>query len=392
MLYIIVFYCLQYTFFPGLTTRVITQIMLFLVLLIVFSIKFNHIKQIKFEGKNYLISFLFYSIIIYIYSIFISKSYEQWRYLIADYTPVLLLPVIGIISSGSYSPIYQVRTLIKYITLLSLFNLLNKDLGKIENVHFVDFMSYNYLLILFLPYFKFKYKIIIIAISIATVLLNLDNRSNIIFTIISFLIMSIYYVPYLLQISKTLRKLLQYIPIVLFLLGILGIVNIFQYLENEFIYNYSTGISEINITTDSRTSIYLDAIDNLNENNAWIWGTGVTNIYKTRISEGFEGYDKGRMGASESGFLNLISFGGFIYVIIFFLIILKSSYLAIYRSNNKISKLLGIFVSFAWFFIFIEIPIGFKMVWYIFFISIGICLNPNFRGLNDAKIKLYLNR
>jgi|GEM_PF-5027699 len=248
MLYIIVFYCLQYTFFPGLTTRVITQIMLFLVLLIVFSIKFNHIKQIKFEGKNYLISFLFYSIIIYIYSIFISKSYEQWRYLIADYTPVLLLPVIGIISSGSYSPIYQVRTLIKYITLLSLFNLLNKDLGKIENVHFVDFMSYNYLLILFLPYFKFKYKIIIIAISIATVLLNLDNRSNIIFTIISFLIMSIYYVPYLLQISKTLRKLLQYIPIVLFLLGILGIVNIFQYLENEFIYNYSTGISEINIT------------------------------------------------------------------------------------------------------------------------------------------------
>ena len=69
---------------------------------------------------------------------------------------------------------------------------------------------------------------------------------------------------------RAFRLVLLYTPIVLLLLGMFGVFNVFKSVagsgELAVINSLNSGVV---LTVDSRTSIYVDALNNLNDNNSW---------------------------------------------------------------------------------------------------------------------------
>jgi hypothetical protein len=193
-------------------------------------------------------------------------------------------------------------------------------------------------------------------------------------------------------ILKLIRHIIFAIPVIMLSFGFLGIFNVFSYMDEL------GTIKDINITsnsgrlltTDSRTGIYVDALDNLNNRGDWIFGSSAVVIYKTHLAETDSDWVAGRLGGSESGFLGLLTFGGLIYATLFSLLCLRASFLALYKSNSIFIKIVGLFVAFRWLITFIESPLIFNFTWITLFIALGMVLSSEFRMMTDKDISNYI--
>jgi len=381
---------IQIALFPGPTTRNIIELICYVLIGAIFISHSNIIFNPNLPYKKLVIAFFIYGIFILIRSATIAQSYEQWRYLVTLGMFFILFPWLIFIGSFPIFTFSILKTMLSYSLPLSFVFFVLDRMNWSENVHYVKYTSIIYFLILFLPYLKSKWKVIIIVISITSLLSNLENRTNIISIFTSYFMMFFGYLLLKESISKIIRFVLVFLPILLFLLGISGIFNVFGFIDKKDNYIISTTTTEVNMTSDSRTAIYKDAINNIIEKKNWLIGNGVTDIYKTNLALDLTGYEKGRMGASEAGFLNILSFGGIIFTVIIFLLFYLSSYLAIYKSKNSIVKQLGLYIALQWFLIFIEKPLELNFYWASMFIIIGICLSPEFRNCSNNQIEKFL--
>lgn len=85
----------------------------------------------------------------------------------------------------------------------------------------------------------------------------------------------------------------------------------------------------------------------------------------------------------ECGYLQMVLKGGYISVIIFFMIALPAVYLGIFRSNNSLSKACGVLI-ILW--LIDMIPYGipsFSIRYILVWLAIGVCYSPSARMLTD---------
>lgn len=68
----------------------------------------------------------------------------------------------------------------------------------------------------------------------------------------------------------------------------------------------------------------------------------------------------------------------------------RASYLAVYKSNNWLMVMIGIWVSFKGFYSFIEDTTVFSVSIIFIFIPIGMCFNKDLRNMNEDEIKSLL--
>ncbi|MFD1294230.1 hypothetical protein ACFQ5N_10320 [Lutibacter holmesii] len=268
--------------------------------------------------------------------------------------------------------------------------------GKFGMNDFTHYVSFLYLILLFVPFFKKKWKIIIIVICFISIFYDLKSRSNILnFGFISILFfLAIFKNLNTLKYLKKIRVFLLFLPFFLVTLSFFGL-NIFVFFD-EYKTEYSIKGKDnldISMVNDSRTGVYLDAWNGVTKENNLIFGISAAGYHDTFLKDIFDGSNlkNGRLG-SEVGILEYLLRGGLVFVLVIVLLHYFASKLAIYKSNNLLCKFLGVYISFRLFFLFIEAQVSFNLSNISTFLALGLCLNQTFRNFTNNEMKTFLNR
>ena len=249
--------------------------------------------------------------------------------------------------------------------------------------------------IVFIPYLRPKWRVLVLAVMIVSILIVIDFRTNIVKSVISLLICSLYFIRRFVVKSwiKTLHITIFATPLIFLALAVTGSFNIFK--STSEIKNSSLEVKskkqgygdEESLTADTRTFLYVEVFKSLLTTGNLVVGEGGSGKYKSDYFDTV-GDHRGRY-SSEVGFLNVLLYSGIIGLIIYFLILFLSSYYAIYKSNNFLCKMLGLLISARWSLFFIEEFTSFDLNTLFTWITIGLVSSIAFRSLTDNELKLY---
>lgn len=387
----------------------IERIILYTILALAIPIIFNIIKP-GHVGVPLFISGL---ILLYLaYCLYMSKQYEVlngktllkvWmsilffgslRALVLNYTSfnglrdsLLSFLNISIILCVFIGNIWNLKTYLKYFLIIMIpcaaFSALSwRGYGLTDVAHILYPIS---LFLLILPYVTKKTKILILTVAIISLFYDISVRSNVFLLGGTLVFLCIYYISknsVVLKYRRLIWSIFLILPLVLLLLGVLGKYNIFKEIMSSDIHIEVSGSkNRSNYLTDSRTMVYVDVLNSIDGIDGWLLGYSPVSKIKTGMSKNNSDYKMGR-NSTECGFLNILYYYGFIGIICFLVIIIYSSYLGLFKSNNKLVMMIGLYVAFKFFFMFLEEP-SISMTTYF---AIGLCLNSSFREMSDQQI------
>jgi len=361
------------------------------------------VKQKQIIIKNYL-SYTDFSIIslYFVWLLFntarggiVAENYWEWKQLINGMQS-LSLPTFVYIFSVPFIVSKVLNYWFKYALIIFLFLLPLLGTGA---YHF--YLGPIFVVGCFLPIVPRKWRFIIGLLLITMLCINLSARSQVIKSAVALLVS----IGILFQnfISYRLIKLVHWTcyisPIVLLFLGILGTFNIFQdlaskkgeYIETKIVDGQ---IVEEDLSADTRTFIYEEVIESALKHNYVLWGRTPA---RGNDSMTFGAYSaevlktgKYERHANELCHTNVFTWLGLIGVVLYSLIYLRSSYLAVYRSNNIYIKFLGCFIAFRWAFGWIEDMNRFDIMSIALWMIIAMGLSKQFRAINNKQFQIWL--
>lgn len=247
-----------------------------------------------------------------------------------------------------------------------------------------------------------KWKYIILALSFFVVFLDFGARSNVIKFIVPLLFSLLYFFRKIISKNtiEVFRNLMFILPFILFVLAIVGELNVFnmnEYLEGDFTQEKTSKITgetiEENLTADTRTVLYVEVLATAEKYNTWIFGRSPARGNETEAFGSLLTSITGRneRSGNEVAILNIFTWTGGVGVLLYFLVFYHASYLAVNKSNNFFSKILGLYLAFRWCYAWAEDINYFTMTTYMLWLTIGLTLSPSFRKMNNYEVKLWLN-
>ena len=238
------------------------------------------------------------------------------------------------------------------------------------------------LLLLLTPYVSKKWRITMIAIALFSFFHDVSVRSNVLLLSFSAVLLILYLISkynYQIRFRKITWIACFILPALFLFLGISGRYNFFAELMSTNI-NISSGSKDRAYMVDSRTAVYEDVFRSFDDAGSLILGNSPVSKIKTQMN--IQDQEKGR-NRTESGFLNILYYYGVIGILCYMCLSMYASHLAVFRSNNRLATLIGLYVAFKFLFIFIEEP-SITMTTYF---AIGLCLNPEFRNMEEEEVK-----
>lgn len=386
---------IYYSVYPG-KIVLVTIFCSYPLLIWLFSLFFKgQIKKI--EVGAFIKLFVLYNVLVLIRGFFDAASYQDWTTLLSQSVIMtLFMPFTIYFGTTISSFITLLRTFFWYdIFLCGFLFFSTTDPGPYGFTHM---LSPIYIFILFIPYLNRKYGMTILAIALFSLFSDISIRSNILGIIVALSICFSYLLRkyvWTLSFVKLSRKLLIFAPILFLILGLSGTYNIFTFgdMYDRFVMEDDNGETQ-DVFVDSRTSIYLDVFNQLDEDKSFLFGLGASGKTKTSLTDisyaDFDVVYKEGRRSTESGMLNYIQYGGLFGGLLYFMLFVKASFLGIYKSNNWLSVMIGLWVAFKGLHSFIEdVPI-FTISTVFIFAAIGVCLNKELRLMNDNEVKSLL--
>lgn len=327
--------------------------------------------------------------------IFVPENYWEWKQLITG-TTTLSLPVFVFVFS---SPVILKRCLhfwFKYalFAFIGLIWIIPPDIYQF-------FLGPVLFVSCFLPVIPRKWRLLFIGLLILMLFADFGARSQVIKALMA-LLMSVAFIlaKYLsVRILRILHWFFYALPLVLLVLGISGAFNPLQNLShNEGKYVEKKIVNgeliEDDLSADTRTFIYAEVIGSALKHHYVLWGRTPA---RGNDSESFGAYNaenlktgKYERHSNEVCFPNVFTWLGLIGVILYGLIYLRSSYLAVYKSNNIYMKLLGVFIAFRFTFGWIEDFNRFDIMNISLWMMIAMGFSLKFRMMNDKQFKLWI--
>lgn len=288
------------------------------------------------------------------------------------------------------------RTWLKYVPFLLICLLPFVPRGA---YHF--FLGPIYIVAFFWPLYSGKWKVIILLLMLLMLGADFTARSQVVKAGFV-LFFSLLYLKRRF-VSQALLKWMHWIfyilPLTLLFLGLTGRFNV---LEDVF-SDESIVVTKIDrdgkvvkedLSSDTRTFIYIEVISSAIKhdyvwagrtpargNDSAFFGTFNAEELKTGLYE---------RHSNEAGLPSLFTWLGLIGLILISLIYLRSSYLALYHSNNIYIKILGCFVAFRWSYGWIEDMYGFTPMILGLYMIMAMCMSKTFRRMNDFEMKGWL--
>ena len=384
------------SFFPG-KIILITTICMF-PYLIHYSYMYYIRKKINIEiqeGSTIIKLFILYCLITFLRGLFCLHNMNDLNRMLGDYIYYfILLPLIIYY--------FDLKTFTSYIKQYKLYSIISIIIiyinGAGDGSSDIPHMASGFYILGFMvPYLNNKYKYIILSILFFVFITNLGTRTNIISFIFYILLIILFSYKFLLfKMRKIMAISMWVIPIIFLILGLLGIFNIFKIgdiYENSITVSGGIKKGERDLFTDSRTSIYEDVFTELSNRHAYIFGLSANGKTETSLiditnSQFSKIYSDGRPG-TESGMLNHIQYGGLIGFIFYSLLFIYASYLAIWKSNNRFTVVIGLWIAFKYILSFIEDRMAINIHYFFIIIAISICYNNRIRKLDDLEIKKF---
>ena len=337
-------------------------------------------------------AYLFWNCFSFIHGLFIVETYWDVKGLVSNGMALMLPLVVFAFGQVRFTRLV-IKAYIKYALPLFLFFMLiigtdayGKYLGLISSI------------LLYFSVLKKKWQWIIGGVSCFVLMVDLGARSNVIRFGVAFLLSLVYYVRHLIP-EKSIelaRLFLMLIPLLLFYIGVIGVFNVFkmdEYLEGKHTtmrVDSSGELVEDDLAADTRTFLYVDVLNTAKKYNTWLIGRSPA---RGNESDSFGAADmngRNERLRNEVGILNVFTWTGSIGVLLYFLVFWRASFLAINRSSNFYSKMLGLFVAFRWAYAWVEDINSFTLNYFLLWMMMGMCFSPAFRAMSDFEMKLWV--
>lgn len=335
---------------------------------------------------------LFWNIFGLIRGGFLASDYWDWKFLLFSSLSFSLIPLVFFLGKDILITKTIFKLTLKY---LFQFGFLFIPLTLVTNEELYSrLMIPISLFILLIPYVKFKWKLLIVIVAVTSILMVVGFRSNIIKSGFSVLLLLIFYFHNYIKQGwiRLVHVGLFALPIVLLLLAVMDSYNVFsQTEEQEDGYTTMNKIGEEeNLMVDTRTFLYVDIFNTLENSGNWLIGEGAAGSYQSNWFYDEGGAMQGKRYGSEVGILNILMRNGIIGVALYFLLLFTVSFIAIQQSANVLSKMLGLFIAFRWTFSFIEEFTQYDLNFFFFWVAIGLVSSINFRRMTDNELIKYL--
>ena len=193
------------------------------------------------------------------------------------------------------------------------------------------------------------------------------------------------------------------VPLVFLLLGYMGNFNLFKYLQEdnggkhtERVTKADGSVKEVDVFGDTRTFIYTEVLESSVKHGYVLWGRtparGNDDYFFESLSDDGKGnaLRANERHVNEVGFLNVYTWIGLVGIILYSLMYLRASILAVYHSKNMYMKFLGVFVAFRWALGWIEDINLFFIQSIVLWMFIAMCMSDKFRKLSDSEFKCWL--
>ena len=288
------------------------------------------------------------------------------------------------------------RTWLKYVPFLLICLLPFVPKGA---YHF--FLGPIYIVAFFWPLYSGKWKVIILLLMLLMLGADFTARSQVVkagfVLFFSLLYLKRRFVSQALL--KWIHWLFYILPLTLLFLALTGRFNVFkEVLDNEGIVvtkidRDGKTIKE-DLSSDTRTFIYIEVISSAIKHD-YVWAGRTPARGNDSAYFGAFNAEELKTGlyerhSNEVGLPSLFTWLGLIGLILVSLIYLRSSYLALYYSNNIYIKFLGCFVAFRWSYGWIEDVYGFTPMILGLYMVMAMCLSKTFRRMNDNEMKGWL--
>lgn len=253
---------------------------------------------------------------------------------------------------------------------------------------FLDFFEFQFFLLIPLFYLIITFplqsgaeRIITLIISISVIATSYTNRAGVLRILISYLIISLFYIALKLKVSKKLISVLVFIviitPFYFLYLGLNG-KDVFKTLLGE---NKNPVSGQENLRADTRTFLYVDVFRDLKINNAYTFGKGINAGY---ASDAFETYSR---KAAEVGFLQIMLKCGILGFLLYIILIISAIFKALNDSSNSYLKYLGLLLCGYVLMLFIENIIAFNLFNIIIWCVVGVCHSKEIRAMNNDEMR-----
>ncbi|MFK5938707.1 MAG: hypothetical protein QM497_09985 [Sulfurimonas sp.] len=337
--------------------------------------------------------FVLWNIISIARGLFVAENYWEWKHLLVNGFVMLIPLFVYILSSKSFS-----QKILLFWTKYILFSIIFFiPIAKNPSFYGLYLNPIMLLLILF-PLLPTRWKFLVLFLVPISILASTGSRSLVIYYSLSTVLGLSYYFKAFLNnfIFKLVHSTLMLLPFVLLILGLSGIFNIFkmdQYIKGNYsaVSNETGEAKETSLKADTRTFLYVENIGSALKHDYVIQGRTPANGYDSKYFGNFMKYalhtGKQQRFTSEVGILNVFLWGGLIGVVLYFLIFLYASFLAVYKSNSYFMKIIGIFVAFRWAYSFVGEFSTFNTLNILLWLFISMSYSTEFRKMNDEEFK-----
>ena len=354
--------------------------------------------QIRRHSSHYpLIEiYLYWMLISTIRGTFVAENYWEWKQLISGVF-ALSLPLLVYAFDKPVIVSHALRFWFKYALITFILFILFLSKGA---YHF--YLGPIFLAGCFIPILPKKWKIIIGGLLIIMLFIDFGARSQIIKSAVVLLIaVGICFRKIIPNVILQVVHWACYIlPVVLLYLGISGKFNVFEDMaSNEGKYTQTKIVDgevvEEDFSSDTRTFIYEEVITSAVTHNYVIWGRTPARGNDSMAFGTFTAEElktgKYERHSNELCHTNVFTWLGLIGVILYSLIYLRSSYLAVYKSNNIYLKFIGCFIAFRWAYGWIEDFNNFDITNIALWMMISMGLSVRFRFMTDDQFKIWIN-
>lgn len=332
--------------------------------------------------------FWFWALITFARGIANAHDYWDWKVLLTNYLPSVLMSLAVVLGVNfKYS-----SKLLRFITvrLFPVSLVFIPFTLYITNVFYARLVMPVCVFVLICPYLQKKWRWLVIIVAILSISLNLSYRANIIRILFPLMLFSLFYLQNVWKPKSMNFALVCFflVPLFLLTLSINGIFNPFS--ENKFDYEVSIvqsgGQVSANLSLDTRTFLYVEVLSSMQKRgSSFLVGEGAASGYETAWFADTVLNAKGRY-RTEVGFLNSLLYSGAIGVFLYALLLFLPAYYAINQSNNRLCKMLGLFLAFRWVLFFVEEMAAYNMNFFFLWLMIGLCLSNKFRSLTDSEL------
>lgn len=337
--------------------------------------------------------YLAYALVGCIRGVFIADDYWTYKQLVSG-TLSLSLPLFLYPFSSSFITRDFLRYWLKYA--VPLYFIVFIWVLSAGAHHF--YLGPIFLLICLFPLLPRKWKFIVGFMAIIMLTSDLGARSQVIKTAVCILVaLGCYFKRFITTSLLRIAHWICYIvPTVLLTLGILGVFNIFEDLSSNKGKHVSTRVvngqvKEEDLASDTRTFIYIETITSAIRHNYVLFGRTPARGNDSIVFGNYLGdelktgrYERHR---NEVCHPNVFTWIGIIGMLLYCLIYLKGSFLALYESNNFYIKILGVFVAFRWAYGWVEDINNFSIMSISLWMMIAMCFSYQFRIMSNREFE-----